>query len=426
MSVYLLWFALALATPAQGPAEESLLRLEVRRLLHQLDAPTLAEREAAERKLIELGPRVLDYLPRDEQRWSAEVIQRSRRIRQVLQRQLADEALRPSTVTLRAESMRLSEVLAEIQRQTGNKINTTVLWPRPAAPDPELALSLSETPFWEALDRVLDDARMAAELFGAEKAIYVRPPQPGQAPRSSRAVYVGPFRIEPIRMEAVRDLRTPEQRVLRVVLEIAWEPRLQPVSLRRLGKSLEAVDDRGNRLAGPDSGEVEIPVIPTVLATEVPVLLKLPPREATQVARLRGGLAALVPGPVETFRFAELDEKARNVERRIGATTVTLERIRRNADLWELRVAVRFEQAGDALASHYNWILDSEAYLEASGQEPVQPAAMDTIRRSENEIGFSYLFAVDGALADYGFVYKTPIAILAREYEFELGELPLP
>jgi hypothetical protein len=392
----------------------------------QLDARSLADREAAEKALIGLGPVVLEFLPQDEKRYSAEVIERTSRIRQVLERRLAEQTISASTVTLHAADMPLSQVFAEIEKQTGNKIDARRLFGVPERSDPKLDVDFSEMPFWKALDDVLDRERLAVDLYGPGRAVTLRPRYESEAPRADRAQYSGPFRFEPVRVEAVRDLRNPDNRALRVALEISWEPRLQPVSLQHPRVSLEAYDENGNPIpAEGRQARPELPVMSEAIATELPIPLALPPREVQKIARLKGTLTVLVPGRVETFRFEELQD-AKDIEKRIAAVTVTLERVRKNGDLWEIRVGVGFDRAGDALASHYNWILENEAHLESPAGEPINHVAMNTTRRTETEIGISYLFAVDGPLPGHVFVYKTPGAILAREFEFEVHDIELP
>ena len=66
-----LMFGCVLAAQVDAAGNE--LKLEVRRLVRQLDASQLVEREEAEKGLLELGPKVLDLLPRLTERTPAEV-----------------------------------------------------------------------------------------------------------------------------------------------------------------------------------------------------------------------------------------------------------------------------------------------------------------------------------------------------------------
>jgi hypothetical protein len=423
-------FLLGLSVTCQIDPEaknDAELRLEVRRLLRQLDSTRLADREAAEEQLIQLGPDILDLLPDDRKRWSAEVIQRAGRIRQVLENQLANATIRASTVTLDRSDIPLSQIFSEIEQQTGNRIDIGRLQLGGQTPDLKLNVDFSQTPFWEAIDRLLDQANLTADAFGAEEgAILLRPRPPGHGDRARRADYAGPFRFEPVRVEAVRDLRNPSNQALRVALEIAWEPRLNPISFQQPRSSLQALDENGQSLA-LDAGPArpEIAILPATTAMELPIPLKLPPRSVRKISKLTGTLAVLVPGKVETFRFENLNNNKQE-EKRIARVTVALERVFKNGDLWEIRIGVRFDRSGGALASHYRWILDNEAHLEGGDGEPITSEATNTTRRAETEIGISYLFSIDGPLADYTFVYKTPGVILSREFEFEIGDIELP
>ena len=60
---------------AAAPSADDLART-VRKLVHQLDAPRLAERDEAEAELVRLGPAVLDHLPETTPRASSELVHR--------------------------------------------------------------------------------------------------------------------------------------------------------------------------------------------------------------------------------------------------------------------------------------------------------------------------------------------------------------
>lgn len=409
-----------------GPALGDDLEIQVRRLVRQLDAPQLAERESAEQKLIELGPEVLALLPQDPGRTSAEVAQRVARIRQKLERTMAESAGQASSVTLQGE-MTLADAAARIEAQTGNKI--VLRLPRAGPGEeagPKLTLDLKNVPFWQALDQILDQAGLGVYPYGEEKAIYVVP-RPGEgASRAARADASGPFRFEPVSIQAVRDLRNPGNQSLRLTLEVSWEPRLAPVSLLQRMGDLEVTDENGHPLAVEAQEAVsEVNVIPDSTTVPLEIPLKLPPRNISRIARLKGTLTALLPGKVETFRFDDL-ENAKEVEKRVGGVTVMLERVRKNRSVWEIRILVRFDKANGALESHRNWIYDNEAYLEPPQGEPIAWATFETTRQTEDEVGVAYYFAVDGPLTGHTLVYKTPALILTKGFDYHLRDIPLP
>ncbi len=415
-----------LLAQADAKAPEGDLAASVRRLVRQLDAPQLNERDAAEEELLRLGPRVLELLPQGGDASRPEVEERLGRIRQKLQRAQSETAVQPSRVTLRGDGLPLSKVLAAIQGQTGNKIVDARREAAGEAPDPKLKVDFDKTPFWQALDRVLDQAGLTVYPFGDDKAIRIVTPSGPQGPRTERAFYQGPFRFEPVSVAAQRDLRNPAGQVLKLELEVAWEPRLAPIAFQHRLADLKAVDESGKPLAvlSPEA-ELEVPVEPGPVGKRLIIPLALPPREVKRIARLRGILHVLVPGKQETFRFQNLAE-AKNVEKRAAAVTVILEGVRKNNKLWELHTIVRFDRPEGALASHRNWVLDNPAFLEGRDGKPVPYDSMETTRQTPADVGVGYLFAVAGPLADYTFVYKTPAMIFSTPFEYEVKDVPLP
>jgi hypothetical protein len=402
------------------------LKLEVRRLVRQLGADHQSERDAAVQKLTAMGQQVLDLLPPPNEKVAPAVRQGVERARQAILRAMAKAAVQASTVTLRGDALPLSQVLAAIQKQTGNKI----VGPQDAAgaamPDPALKVDFNKTPFWQALDQVLDQAGLSAYPFGEQKAIMLQPRLPGQALRAAAASYRGPFRFEAVEVEAKRELRNPVDKALTVRVEAAWEPRLAPIALEEPLKKVVALDDAGRPMpvVGAEAKR-EIDVSPGSMATRLDVPLALPPRDVRQISRLGGTIEAILPGKVETFTFNDL-EKAKDVEKRMADVTVVLDEVRKNNQNWELRIRVRFDDAGEALQSHRNWIFENEAYLKGPDGKPVAYSAYETTMQSQREVGVAYLFNIDGPLDRYTFVYKTPGMILNADLDYELKEIPLP
>ena len=401
-------------------------KLEVRRLLRQLNAAHKTERDAAEQHLAAMGEKVLDLLPPPNEKVPPEERVRVEQIRQDILRAMAKAAVQASTVTLHGDSLPLSKVLAAFQEQTGNKIVGPQDPAGAAGPDPTLKVDFDKTPFWQALDQVLDQAGLSAYPFGEQKAIVLQPRLPGQTLRASGASYRGPFRFEAVQVEGKRDLRNPANKALVVTLEAAWEPRLAPIVLEEPLKKVVAMDDAGGPLSvvGAEA-KPEIDVTPESMAKLLTVPLALPPRDVRRISRLAGTVEAILPGKVETFRFKGL-EKAKDVEQRMADVTVVLDEVRKNNQNWELRVRVRFDDAGEALQSHRNWVFENEAFLEGADGKPVAYSAYETTMQSQREVGVAYLFSIDGPLDAYTFIYKTPGMILNAELDYDLKDIPLP
>jgi len=412
--------------PSQAANDD--LKEEVRRLVRKLDSDELAQRNAAEEALIGKGPAALELLPAATDRLSAEVRERLARIRQKLQQAAVESSVKPSLITLDGDAMPLSKILAALAEQSGNKIvDYREQFGQPSS-DPSLTVHFDKTPFWQALDRVLDQANLTVYPFGDEPGLNIVGRASGQTLRVQNAIYAGPFRFEPIRLDAQRDMRDPNPKasILRLTVEAAWEPRLKPISLVQRLADVEAVDDGLKPLqVESEEAEIEVPVEGLKSAVELTLPFALPPREAKEIARVKGKITATIPGRIEEFHFDDL-LKAKNVEKRLAGVTVTLEQVRKNNEAWEVFVRARFDDAGEALASHRGWIFRNEAYLEGPDGKPIAYDTMETTLQTKNEVGVSYIFVLDKPPANMKFVYKTPGAILGASVEYEIHNMKLP
>ena len=266
--------------------------------------------------------------------------------------------------------MKLSKVLAELQKQSGNPIVDGRKQMGQPATDPELKVDFDKTPFWKALDTVLDQAGLSVSILrptaghlrgGAGRGAAA--PQPGQLQRTV-PLPGGAGRRRP------RSSRQPRG-ALTLAVEVAWEPHVRPIGLKQLMGDVTARDENGKPLAVEDpKAEVESMAQGDASAAELELPLALPPRRVNQIASLKGSLQAMVPGKIETFRFGNL-LTAKNVEKRIAGATVTLEQVQKNNELWEVHMRVRFDDAGNSLDSFRGWILQNEAFLEDPAGKPI-------------------------------------------------------
>jgi len=396
------------------------LTAEVRRLVRQLDANQRAERDQAEEALLGLGVDALGLLPPITAQTPAEVKERLGRVRKALETQQVAAFSNPALITLQGERP-LADVFRALQDQSGNQV---VGFERRGG---KIRAEFDKTSYWQALDAVLDQAELRVnELGGQEGALVVQARSEGELPRVGRAVYPGAFRIEPLRLEARRDLRNPAVNVLQLSLGIAWEPRIQPISLRQLLSEVEVRDDRGETIAvSGQQGTRNVPVEFGMSAIDFGIPLELPSREARQIATVQGRFTAMVPGRPETFEFTNL-EQSRDVEQERAGIAVTFERLTKNVDLYQVRLRVRFDAADGALASHRGWIYRNPAHIIDAQGVKIDNIGLEETRREEDEAGVAYLFELPAGPKGCKFVYQTPALILQLPIEYELKDIPLP
>ena len=397
------------------------LEAEVRRLIRNLDATERAVREAAERDLRQLGPSILGLLPPVSARTPAETKVRLERVRKALETELASQAALASRITLEGE-LPFTAALAALAKQSGNAITGYETLETP------VRVAWKETSFWQALDDLLDQVGLTVDPLGGQAGTLVLRARPEtQGKRATRAVYAGPFRLEPIRLSARRDLQDDSVSALGVTFSVAWEPRLKPISLRLALQDLVLKDDLEQTLppTGNQAGVLTPLIESDFTGTDLELRVALPDRRARQIRSLSGTFTAVIPGATHEFTFSDLAQ-TREVEQRHAGVVVVYEGLRKNGDLYDLRVRLRFDQAAGALQSHLGWISTNEAFIRTANNEQLNNLGMTQRTRQENEVGFSYLFDLPGGPTGCRFVYKTPSLLIQVPITFEMRDLPLP
>lgn len=412
--------------PAEGKTDEA-LAAKVRGLVKQLDNSQQAKREAAEKDLIALGQDILPLLPAVTARTPAEVKNRLGRVRSALLAQAVEATTKPALVTISGEMDLLAALLA-IEKQTGNRLIDNREEFNQEQRNPKITVNLDKAPFWQALDTVLDAGELALYNYDEEAgALAFVGRGEGAVARLGRGSYGGLFRLEATKIEANSDLRNPASRSLRLTVDVAWEPRVRPVVLEMARADLQAVDENGGVMeVDGTEGTLEFPVEGTNAGVELELPFKLPPRSVKQIASVKGKLTAMVLGRIEEFEFTDLD-KAKGVEQERGGVIVVVKDCRKNEEIFDVQVRVKFDKAGNALESHRGWIYNNECYLLDAQGNRTESAGLEATLLADNEVGLSYKFALDDpTIKGYKFVYKTPAAIIRIPVDFELKAIDLP
>ena len=422
--------AKAEATAKAAVAKADDLAPKVKALIRQLDSNQQAKREAAEKELIALGEEVLPLLPAVTSSTPAEVKNRLGRIRKALMDAAIAATTKPRLVTLSGE-MPLSEALAALEEQTGNKVvDGREGIDQEAATDPKVTVKFDKVPFWEALDSILDQAQLTLYNYDAgEGALSYMARDENALPRTGRGSYAGIFRIEPTAIEIDADLRNPALKSLRLSVDAAWEPRVRPVVIMLPLGDLKAVDESGNPVeADSEESELEFPVEGVNGGVEVVLPFKIPPRSVKQIASIKGKMTAVMLGREETFEFPNPESVKRGTEEERGGVTVILDRCQKVDELLEVRMRVRFDKAANALESHRGWIYNNACYLEDARGQKTEAAALEASLLDENEVAIVYRFDLGDAAnaSKQKLVYKTPAAIIQAPVEFELKSIELP
>ncbi len=392
---------------------------ELRRIVRRLEADTLAERDAAEKRLIELGPDVLPLLPTVSPTTSGELKVRLQRIRQALESEKIRQYAAASHVTLDGEWM-VPDALDEIARQTGNPVR--LQFPESVS-NRMVALHADGVPFWHVLQTIMEQADLQLVAFGTTDNELVLGPRQGSS--QPGPWFDGPVRVDPLFTQSTLNFRSALEGQLQVSALVSWEPRLQPVFLQIPMRELRAEADGEVYASVTPEASPEIPLNVGGSSTQIDLLLDRPPRSVARLDSLRGRLVIAIPSEKHRFEFERFSSGARQSQR-YGDVTVILEGARRNGPVWEFRILVEFGSPEGALESFRGWILSNEAFLLGPGERRLENVGFQTYAVTPTAVGIAYLFQINGDPDQYRLVYESPAGILRHAVDFELKDIPLP
>jgi len=414
--------------PADSKADANFAQ-QVSKLVSKLDSDRAADRDAAEKELLELAgettaqtDRFLASLPPDNDEMPLAVRDRLSRMRRQIEDRAAKGATNGTTITLDAKTMPLADVFKAIEKDTGNKLVDN----REEPSDKPVTITLKDEPFWSAIDQILDQVGLGVYSYGGEEALSIVGRNNEEGPRVGQAAYRGPLRFEVLEVQAQRGQRQPKQQSLKLQLEIAWEPRLRPIALSQPVADLEATTDTGEKLTATQPDAVQDVEIPNgTQAAEIQLPFELPSRDVKRITSLKGKLHALVPGRRAKFEFPDVTKSA-GKSQRLGGVQVTLDDIRKNGAVYEIHMRFALEEANGSLQSHRNWVFQNLSYLTDKDGKTIENAGFETTRQTPNEVGVAYLFDVVEGLDGLTWVYETPAAIVDLPVDYELKDIELP
>jgi hypothetical protein len=413
-------FGSSLGTLGVEPPQPELAELarSLEELTKGLDSNKLNERDKAEAKIIELGPRVIDLLPPVSDDISGESQMRIDRIRSVLEKRENFDLSKPSLVTLRG-SMTGREAIEKISDATKNKIKL--------GENPELNKTVltefEETPYWEALDEILDQMGLTIPAEdGMEMDLATRVTS---APlRIESSSYAGVFRMVPLMVSKNSDLQNPDNNYLSISLLFAWEPRIEPSLLTLLPNTMKIVCDNGETLQPKSQEPIEFSAA-AGCQTVVNLELALPSREATKIKSLSGELEAIVPGRMASIAFTSLDS---TIDKTLtnGMLSVTLEKTRKNRKVHEILLGIAVKDTEEVTSSINAWSSIQDAYLFDKQLNRIEHVGWSTTRMGDRDYGLSYLFDHQPGLEGCRFVFRGPGSLHRGKVEFEIAEIELP
>jgi hypothetical protein len=280
-----------------------------------------------------------------------------------------------TTVTIQAKDLLLQDVLKQISAQSGQSVADR----RSEKTNPKLNLTLINATFLHAADTVARAAGASLALHEADGVVALVDGKRHEVPSS----FHGLFRASLKRLSITDDLDAG-QRYTKVLVELAWEPRLRPFRIvTGPAAAVFGKDAAGNRATGKETGGVEVPVASPELSLRLPAA----ERSALTLEKLHGTVHVVAATEMLTFRFDRLKELTPKMPPlqaepqqgiRVRVTHVTAPK---GADAWTVDVVIEHPPGGPAFESYQlapglSWVkYDSVALVREVGGKTERLAA---------------------------------------------------
>jgi hypothetical protein len=342
--------------------------------------------------------------------------------------------LTPKLFTLQQKDISLKKALAELAKQTGNPVEDR----RQVKDETPINVDVKNVTFWQGLETIAKaaDARVSVYEKDGKVALIDGPHQ------SLPISFSGLFRITVNRMDLIRVLDTDTHTCL-IFLEVAWEPRFQPLLLETQPDDLVIQDDKGNAVEVPE-GPKGPASIAHRLAAQVQLRVGAPRRSAAQLGLLKGKLKIAGPSEMLTFTFDKLrkiENSKDGLKETQAGVTVNIRELRTEGEegeqIWTVGLLLEYPPGGPSFESFQSWLVNNEICLEKekAGLKQRFPFNLgyENDEEVENKAAVRYRFGDDpdknlnlGKLSDWKLVYRTPGKITEIAVPFELKDIPLP
>jgi hypothetical protein len=417
-----------------GASEPVASPVPVASLVSALGSPSRRDREEAEAAVIARGPAVLGELSRLAPLAVGEARLRLERATAILEKQLIERDLEPTSITIAVERVPARDVLARIAAESGNRLELAREVAEADAGGRVVSLAADRETFWEIVVDVLSQASLAIDCDEEGRGVRIVEAAAG----GPKAFPAGPFLVVDRGVEIGRG--GAGVRPVRVRLALVWEPRLQPLVIRVPMQSVEVEGPAGESIPPASRMAVlEASVLPG--SRWVPLVLPLSARvseEAPLPERLgmvRATVRTWFAAGEHDFEFP-IDVPAvpahppRAV--RVGSAIVSLDA----ADLRGRELAISaeaiYDEPAEPLASHRSWIAERPLAIVASGgredatNASAPPVERSVRHRSDRGLGIAATFLLPQDVKAATLRWTLPAALREVPVDIVLRDIPLP
>ena len=396
---------------------------QVDRLVKKLETDDGVANRAAVNALVKLGVESLDALEVALAKAKPDAQQKIHAVRQQIEQLDAEKRVQASQVSLDGE-MSLDEVLDSLEKQSKTSFSVE------QDGEGQLELSLTKVSFWEAMDEILDQAKLQVSPYGGESGQLNLVPRPEDfEDYVGRTAYSGAFRVAITRIETSRDYNDPTEDSTNLKLEIVWESHVKPLAIEQSLNDVTAIDEFKDKLPVklPEGGEEAVlseSVHADIPMTEMYLPFELIDRKVEHIDTLEGTMQVLLPGRVETFDFGKIAELKLRQEIRRSRAVVSFLGAQKNDDLYAVSVGLKFDEQANPLSLHRAWVMDNQIYLVDDQGKQHKPIGSEQVMMAENQMGITYLFEMDPQ--QYRLIYRSPAQLIKIPVKYKLKDIILP
>lgn len=394
---------------------------KVAQLVSQLNAPTRAEREAAEQALLERGLEVLSALPETAPDPATRAA--LTRIRAQLSRNLTIGSVRqPSRVSLSGNGT-LEEVAAAWLDDLGT-VRIALSEQQRSRP---VSLEIHDRPYWEAIDTLAAAAELWPDVWDAQGRLTFR--ERRSADDDVQLSYSGSFRIAagPIRKSALAG--TKSTFLYRLPVEIRAEPGVRPLFIEYEADSGLLLNGKKKKKLSPytPSASYELPVGQAGGTAQLRLTFTGP--DISGPLTYQAEFVATIAAGQAKFVYHISRDPFRPVQKQKGSVSTRLREVEWKNDEVKVELAVVYEEGGLAFESYRTWVYHNDAVLIVERDEKRSPViphepAYEILAHSPGAILLRYTYKnVPDDVAQLAFAYHAPTEIVEVPLKVELKGL---
>ena len=400
----------------EATADDPETRADIERLVKQLQASSRQERQAAEKQLLEFGPRILPILPPADLQRSASARAGLRRIRLQLEKAKAVASIQASQFQLSGKHS-LKQIFNALIAETSNELDYSKLSEEKLSD----SYDVGDKPvaFWPFIDRLAKAFQLSMKPNDGGGIQFDH----GESVLNE-VQYSGAFRIQATQAKYRKIFGNDQEKMLSIRLALLSEPRLRPLFLTYSPGDFQAEINGRPLQVRSRTAKLELPLGEGGAESRLKLDFSTAASQSQKQVQLSGQLSMLVAAGTERIEFTRIDKSA-GVSRRRGGVTAILQQAKQTADTINVRIAISYERGGPAFESHRTWVFHNSAYLDVGGQKVQYEDFRNPLQAGKSVI-VEYIFPRnDLAISECRFVYEAPTLLINVPIKVDFKKLAI-